>query len=204
MNKTGYVFSLIGGVLAIVFSVMLVVTGPWLYASEEVIDFFEDNGQDMGSMWTTFGEYNRINPFLEDDLEDYVADYQKALEKVDARDLKDMGEDYEIEAFEDMADIYRDMEDYLPKLQLGLIACLIASVIGLIGAQVAVKFQVAGGVMVLVSSALTLIFSLVAGSIVPMVLASLLLVVGGVLQTVNRTSRIPYSHAAADGQEVQS
>lgn len=203
MNKTGYVFSLIGGVLAIVFTVMLIVTGPWLYAGEDVVDFAEDNSKDLGLMWTTFGDYNRINPFLEDDLEDYVADYQRAFGKVDARDLKVMSEDYELVAFKDMADIYKDIEEYLPKLQLGLIACLIASLIGLIGAQVALKFQVAGGVMVLVSSAMTLIFSLVAGSIVPMVLASLLLVIGGVLQTVKRTSKIPYN-MAMDRQEVQS
>lgn len=204
MNRTGYVFSLIGGVLAIVFSVMLVVTGPILYAGEVMADLVEDNSKDLGLMWTTFGDYNRINPFLEDDLEDYIADYQRAFGKVDARGLKDISEDYENEAFEDMAHIYKDMEDYLPKLQLGLLACLIASVLGLVGAQVALKYQVAGGVMVLVSSAMTLIFSLVAGSIVPMVLASLLLVVGGVLQTVQRTPKIPYDHMAAGGQEVQS
>ena len=184
MNKAGYIISLIGGVLAILFSVLLVLTGPILFMWGEADDFIADNKVNMGEMWVYLGQYYDVDTFLESDLDDYIEGYVDAFSKVDADALEDMGDEYDIKAFDDVADIYEDFEGYLPNLKLGIIACLAASVIALVGAEIARRFRVAGGVMVLAAAALTLIFSLVANSIIPMAFASLLLILGGVFQIV--------------------
>lgn len=182
MNKAGHIISIIGGVLAILFSVLLVVTGPALYAGDEVRHFIAANEDDLGPMWVHLGEYYGAKGFLQSDLNDYMDDYRDALQRVDANDLEDMAGTYDMDAFHDMAGIYADIEAYLPKLETGVAACLIASVVALVGAQIAKRYRTAGGVMVLCGGALTLVFSLVASSIVPMALASLLLILGGLLQ----------------------
>jgi hypothetical protein len=197
VNKVGFVISLVGGVLAILFSVLLIITGPVLYAWDDVYDFISDNKADLGKIWTYLGEYNGAAPFLQSDLGDYVDNYTQILQNVDASELEKIGEKYDIEAYRDLAGIYKDFESYLPKLWLGVIACLVASVIALAGAELAKNYRIAGGSMVLSGAALTLIFSLVASSIVPMALASVLLILGGVFQIVKTKA-----HAAVQGEEL--
>lgn len=189
MNKTGYVFSLIGGVLAVVFSVLLVVSGPVLFAGEDARDYVDEYGDDFERMWTTFGDYHGVGLLTEDDdLADYVSDYSKALRRTDVDELEEIADEYDYEAFEDLSDLYGDVEGYLPSLRTGIIGCLIASALALLGAQVARRFRIAGGVIVLLGALGTLAFSLVASSIIPMALATLLLIIGGVLQIVKTKS----------------
>ncbi|MDD5018436.1 MAG: hypothetical protein PHO15_10085 [Eubacteriales bacterium] len=199
MNKAGYIFSIIGGVLAILFSVMLIVTGPILFAEDDIDEFVSENADNLGAMWTYLGDYNGVDAFLENDFSDYMSGYIEVLQNVDADELKDIGEKYDVKAFDDLADIYADAEAYLPMLKIGVIACLIASVIALIGAEIARNYRIAGGAMVLSGAALTLIFSLVAASIVPMALASLLLIVGGIFQIIK-----PKAAKAIENKEVAS
>ena len=189
MNKAGLIISLFGGILAIFFSVLLIFTGPVLFIGDDISDFVSEYNQDMAKIWVSLGDYYGADPFLQRDLEDYIDEYAVVLQDVNAGGLEAAGETYDMEAFYDLAGIYEDFEAYLPKLQLGVIACIIASVIGLIGAQVARKYRTVGGVMVILGGGLTLIFSLVASSIIPMALASLLLILGGVLQMAKRQVR---------------
>lgn len=198
MNKVGYIISLVGGVLAMLFSVLLIISGPVLFAGNDVYDFVSDNSQQFGTMWRYIGEYNGAKALLENDFEDYVDEYTDILQDVDADKLEDIGKAYDVEAFNDLADIYQDGEEYLPKLRIGVIACLISSVIALVGAELARRYRVAGGAMVLSSAALTLIFSLVASSIVPMAVASLLLILGGVFQIINTKGK----EVTAQSQEI--
>lgn len=182
MRKAGYVISLVGGILALMLSVLMIVTGPYFRLGDDVSRFCTRNQDKLGEMWADIGEYFGIGLLLRVDLDDYIDDYADVLEDLDADDLKDIGDEYHLEAFDDAARIFRDAEEYLPSLRLGVIACVIASVIALVGNEIARKYRVAGGVMVLSGSAFTLIFSLVASSIITMAAASLLLVLGGVLQ----------------------
>ena len=182
MNKTGFVFSLIGGVLAILFSVLLVVTGPYFFAGSDIADFTEENQGDLMQIWRNIGRYNDVPMFWETDLDDYVDGYSKIVQKMDAEELRDIGDEYNMDAYDDLARIYADVDEYIPTLELSVIACLIAAVIALAGAAVAKINRIAGGVMVLSGAALLLIFSLLASSILPMALASLLLLIGGLLQ----------------------
>ncbi len=182
MNKAGFVFSLIGGVLAILFSVLLVVTGPFFFAGSDIADFTEENQDDLLQIWRNIGRYNDVPMFWETDLDDYVQGYSKILQRMDAEELRDIGDEYHVEAYNDLARIYGDMDEYIPRMRLSVIACLISAVIALAGAAVAKIKRVAGGVMVLSGAGLLLIFSLLASSILPMALASLLLLVGGLLQ----------------------
>ena len=182
MNKAGFVFSLIGGVLAILFSVLLVITGPYFFAGSDIADFSEENQGDLLLMWRNFGRYNDVPMLWETDVDDYVDGYSKALQKLDTEELRDMGNEYSMEAYDDLARIYGDVNEYIPRLRISVIACLISAVIALAGAAVAKIQRIAGGVMVLSGAALLLIFSLLASSILPMALASLLLFIGGLLQ----------------------
>lgn len=182
MNKTGFVFSLIGGVLAILFSVLLVVTGPYFFAGSDFADFAEENEGDLLQVWRNIGQYNDVPMFWETDLNDYVDGYSKIVQKMDAEELRDIGEAYNMDSYDDLARIYADVDEYIPRLKLSVIGCLISAVIALAGAAVAKLSRIAGGVMVLAGAALLLIFSLLASSILPMALASLLLLIGGLLQ----------------------
>jgi len=182
MNKAGFVFSLIGGVLAILFSVLLVITGPYFFAGSDISAFAEENGDDLLLIWRDIGEYNDVPILWRTDLDEYVDQYSEILQKMDAEELRDIGDTYQMDAFDDLARIYGHMEDYIPRLKLCVIACLIASVIAMAGAAIAKVARIAGSVMVFTGAGLLLIFSLLASSILPMALASLLLLVGGLLQ----------------------
>jgi hypothetical protein len=182
VNKAGYGISLVGGILAVIFSALLLITGPVFFAGSDVSRFYERNRDKLDEMWADVGDYYGVELFLKDDLKNYIDGYTNILGDVGANDLRDIGKQYNEEAFDDAARLYEDLSAYLPSLKLGVIACVAASVIALIGAEAARKYRIAGGIMVLSAGALTLIFSLVAGSIVPMALASLLLLLGGVLQ----------------------
>jgi hypothetical protein len=116
------------------------------------------------------------------DLDDFVDGYAKILHKLDAKELRKIGDEYGMESFDDLARLYGDIQEYVPTLKICVLVCLIASVIAMAGAAVAKVARIAGGVMVLASAALLLIFSLLASSILPMALASLLLLAGGLLQ----------------------
>ena len=182
MNKAGFVFSLIGGVLAILFSVLLVVTGPYFFAGSDIAEFANENEDDLLPIIQNIGEYNDVQMFWETDLDEFVTGYSKIIQKLDAQELRDIGDEYDMNAFDDLSRIYADIEEYVPKLKICVLACLIASVLALAGAAVARKARIAGGVMVLTGAGLLLIFSLLASSILPMALASLLLLIGGLMQ----------------------
>jgi hypothetical protein len=205
LNKTGYVFSLIGGVLAVVFSVLLVITGPYFFAGSDVSHFISANSEvlpdgntNLGLIWTDIGDYYGLDPILKVSFDDYISGYQDVFHDISADDLDDMADKYDMDSFHKLSVIYGKFEDYLPKLEMGVIACLAASIIALVGAQVARRYRAAGGAMVLSAAALTLIFSLIASSILPMALASVILVLGGLLQLVK-----PKESAALSGQQAE-
>jgi hypothetical protein len=189
LNKVGYIISIVGGILAVVFSMLLIITGPVFFAGDDVYHFISDNSNymsdnsnNLGKMWVDIGNYYKIDPFLKNNLGDYISGYTDALQNLSARDLEEMSTKYDMDAFHDLAGIYNKFEGYLPKLEIGFMVCLVASVAALAGAELARKFRVAGGATVLSAAALTLIFSLIASSIIPMAAASLLLMLGGLLQ----------------------
>lgn len=182
MNKAGFVFSLIGGVLAILFSVLLVVTGPYFFAGDDIAEFTSENEDDLLPIARNIGEYNDVPMFWETDLDEFVTGYSKIIQKLDAQKLRDIGDEYEMDAFDDLALIWQDVEEYIPKLKICVLACLIASALALAGAAIARSARIAGGVLVLAAAGLLLIFSLLASSILPMALASLLLIAGGLMQ----------------------
>jgi len=182
MNKAGFVFSLIGGIFAILFSVLLVITGPYFFAGNDILAFAEENEDDLLLIWRNIGGYHDVPMLGRTDLGDYVDKYSEIIENMDAEELRDIGDTYRMDAFDDLARIYRHMEDYIPRLKLCVIACLISSVIAMAGAAIAKVARIAGSVMVFAAAGLLLIFSLLASSILPMALASLILLIGGLLQ----------------------
>jgi hypothetical protein len=70
MNKAGSVFSLIGGVFAILFSVLLVITGPYFFAGSDISAFAEENEDDLLLIWRDIGEYNDVPILWRADLGD--------------------------------------------------------------------------------------------------------------------------------------
>ena len=189
MNKAGYIISLVASILAIILSILLIAVGPVLTIGPDVSNFYGEYEDDIADMWTMLDEYNGAQPFIEADLEDYIDEHAEIVEDLDARELSKIAERYDSEAFADLADIFEDNADYLPKLRLGVIGCLAASILALIGAEIARRFRIAGGVMVLAGASLTLIFSLIGGAIVPMAAASLLMMLGGVFQILQPSEK---------------
>lgn len=181
MNKAGYCISLIGGVLALALSVLMILSGPIFTFGDDVSRFLTRNRDKLDEMVADIGDYYGADLLLEGDLDAYIEDYTDISQDIDANELEDIGAAYKESAFDDAARLYRKFDEYLLSLKIGVIACTAASVIALIGAQVR-RNRVAGGVMVLSAASLTLIFSLVAGSIISMAPASLMLILGGVMQ----------------------
>ncbi len=182
MNKVGYIISLVGGVLAVFLSVMLIVVGPVLTLGPEVKDFYAENKDNLFDMWVKMGDYNGTESFLQVDFGEYVDEYAGIIKGLDASELDEIAEEYDSEAFADLANIFEDNEEYWPKLRLGVIGCLVASVVALVGAELARRKRIVGGAFVLAGAAMTLVFSLVGGAIAPMAAASLVLILGGILQ----------------------
>lgn len=204
MNKAGYTISLIGGVLALVLSVLMVVTGPIFAFGDEASRFFTRNSDRLEYVFADIGDYYGVKPLLQDDLGTYIDDYMDVLQDIDADELEDIGAEYKESALDDIVKLYRKIDEYSLSLKIGVIACTAASIIALIGAQVR-KHRVAGGVMVLSAAAFTLIFSLVAGSIISMAPASLLLILGGVLQVAKpKSQKAIQSPGELSGGGVQS
>lgn len=203
MNKTGYCISLIGGVLALALSVLMIITGPIFSFGGDVSRFLTRNWDKLDEMVADVGDYYGARPLLQEDLDTYIEDNTAVWDDIDANKLEDIGRQYNEDAFSDAARLYGKFDEYLLNLKIGASACVAASVIALIGAQVR-KRRVAGGVMVLSAAALTLIFSLVAGSIISMAPASLLLILGGVLQIAKPKVRAIQSPGEFSGGGVQS
>lgn len=203
MNKAGYCISLIGGVLALVLSVLMIITGLIFTFGDDASRFLSRNRDRLDEMVAEIGDYYGAKPLLQDDLGTYIEDFTDISEDIDANELEDIGAEYKDDAFSDAARLYRKGDEYLLSLKIGVIACAVASIIALIGAQVR-KHRVAGGVMVLSAASLTLIFSLAAGSIISMAPASLLLILGGVLQIAKPKSPAVQSPGEISGGEVQS
>lgn len=181
MNRGGYVTSMVGAVLALVFSMLLPLTGFWWTAGGDLSRFIEERGDRIGSMWELLGRYQGTDDFMESDLSEYMDQYKEALEKTDSTDLEVLADKYDSAAFRDMAAIVAKLENLRLRLWIGSAACLLASVAVLIGAQVARVRPKAGGVTALCASILTLGFSVLAGSALPMALASLLLLIGSLV-----------------------
>ncbi len=195
MNKAGFVFSLIGGVLAILFSVLLPVSGLYFFAGSDAAEFAAENGDDLLTIVEDIGHYNDVPMFWEGDLDDSVSGMAKVFQKLDSQELRKIGDEYDVKAFDDLAKLYNDVDDFIPRLRVCAIASIIAAVIAMAGAAIAKIARVAGGVMVLASAGLLLIFSLLVSSILPMALASLLLLVGGLLQIARPKAAEPAKEA---------
>jgi len=181
MSRGGYVTSMVGGVLALVFAMLMLLTGFLWAVGGDLSTFFEERGDRIGSMWELLGRYQGVDDFLKDDLSEYVTEYKAALEKTNSEDLEALADKYNSAAFRDMAAIVAKVESLRLRLIIGTILSVLASVAALIGAQVARVRQRAGAVTVLCSSILTLGFSLLAGSVLPMAAASLLLLIGSLV-----------------------
>jgi hypothetical protein len=181
MSRGGYVTSMVGGVLALVFAMLMLLTSFLWAVGGDLSRFFEERGDRVGSMWQLLGRYQGVDDFLKDDLSTYVVEYKAALEKTDSEDLEALADKYDSAAFADMAAIVAKVETLRLRLILGTIFSVLASVAALIGAQVARVRLKAGAVTVLCASILTLGFSLLGGSVLPMAVASLLLLIGSLV-----------------------
>lgn len=181
MSRGGYKTSMVGAVLALVFSMLLLLTGFLWTLGGDLSRFFEERGDRIGSMWELLGRYQGTHKFLETDLAQYVDEYKEALNQTDSEDLEALADKYDSAAFADMAAIVAKWEGLKLRLIIGCILSVLSSVAALVGAQVARVRLKAGAVTVLIASILTLGFSLLAGSVLPMAVASLLLLIGSLV-----------------------
>jgi hypothetical protein len=172
---------MVGGVLALAFAMLMVLTGFLWAVGGDLSNFFEERGDRVGSMWELLGRYQGVDDFLKDDLSEYASEYKVALEQTDSQDLEALADKYDSAAFRDMAAIVAKVEALRLRLIIGTVLSVLASVAALIGAQVARVRLKAGAVMLLCASILTLGFSLLAGSVLPMAVASLLLFIGSLV-----------------------
>jgi hypothetical protein len=190
---------MVGGVLALVFAMLMLLTSFLWAVGGDLSRFFEERGDRVGSMWKLLGRYQGVDDFPQDDLGEYVTEYKAALEKTDSEDLEALAEKYDSAAFADMAAIVAKVEALRLRLIIGTVMSALASVAALIGAQVARVRLKAGAATVLCASVLTLGFSLLAGSVLPMAVASLLLLIGSLVLMKGQTG----TPAGPDrGQEV--
>ncbi len=204
MNKAGYCISIIGGVLALVLSMLMILSGPIFTIGDDVSRFLTRNWDKLDDMAADVDRYYGVPLLLQQSLNNYIEDNIDVWKDMDADELEDIGAEYDESAFSDAARLYNRGDEYRMSLTIGVIACVAASIIALAGAQIR-KQRVVGGVMVLSAAALTLIFSLIAGSIITMAPAALLLILGGVLQLGK--PKVPALQSQAEeisGGEVQS
>ncbi len=181
MNRGGYVTSMTGAVLALVFSMLLLLTSFMWALGGDLSRFFEERGDRVGSMWELLGKYHDTAKFLETDLSMYVDDYKVALDKTTSEDLEALADKYDSAAFADMAAIVAKWEGLKLRLYIGMVMSVLASVAALAAAQVARVRLKAGAVTILICSILTLGFGILGGSALPMAVASLLMLIGSLV-----------------------
>lgn len=181
MSRGGYVTSMAGGVLALVFAVLMLLTGLLWAVGGDLVRFFEERGDRVGSMWKLLGRYHGVADFLQDDLGEYVTEYKEALKQTNSKDLEALADKYDSAAFRDMAAIVAKLKALRVRLIVGTVMSVLAAVAALVGAQVAKVRLKAGAVTILCASILTLGFSWLAGSVLPMAAASLLMLIGSLV-----------------------
>jgi len=181
MSRGGYVTSMVGGVLALVFAMLMLLTGFWWTVGGDLVRFFEERSDRVGSMWKLLGRYHGVADFPQDDLGKYVEEYKEALKNTGSEDLEALADKYNSAAFRDMAAIVAKLEALRVRLIAGTVMCVLSAVAALVGAQVAKVRLKAGAITILCASVLTLGFSLLAGSVLPMAAASLLLLIGSLV-----------------------
>ena len=200
MNRGGYVTTMLGAVLALVFSMLMLLTSFLWALGGDLSRFLEERGDRVGSMWELLGKYHDASKFLETDFAAYVDDYKVVLEETGSEDLEALAEKYDSAAFADMAAIVAKWEALKLRLWIGTVMSVLASVAALIGAQAARVRPKAGAVTILIASILTLGFSLLAGSVLPMAVASLLLLIGSLVLLKQRGGAS--ADAGGRGREV--
>ncbi len=181
MSRGGYLTSMTGAVLALVFSMLMLLTSFLWSLGGDLSRFFEERGDRVGSMWELLGKYHDAAQFLETDLSTYVDDYKVVLAETTSEDLEKLADKYDSEAFADMAAIVDKWEGLKLRLYIGMVMSTLASVAALAAAQVARVRLKAGAVTILVCSILTLGFGVLGGSALPMALASLLMLIGSLV-----------------------
>ena len=181
MNRGGYITSMTGAVLALVFSMLMLLTSFLWALGGDLSRFFEERGDRVGSMWELLGKYHDAAKFLEPDLSTYVDDYKVVLAETTSEDLEKLADKYDSEAFADMAAIVAKWEGLKLRLYIGMVLSVLASVAALAAAQVARVRPKAGAVTILVCSILTIGFGILGGSALPMAVASLLMLIGSLV-----------------------
>lgn len=137
MSRGGYLTSMVGGVLALVFAMLMLLTGFWWAVGGDLVRFFEERGDRVGSMWKLLGRYHGVDDFPQEDLGEYVTEYKAALENTTSEDLEALADKYDSAAFRDMAAIVAKVEALRMRLIIGTVLSVLAAVAALIGAQVA-------------------------------------------------------------------
>ncbi len=181
MNRGGYLTSMTGAVLALVFSMLMLLTSFLWALGGDLSRFFEERGDRVGSMWELLGKYHDAAKFMETDLSTYVEDYKVVLDKTTSEDLEKLADKYDSKAFADMAAIVAKWEGLKLRLYIGMAVSVLASVAALIAAQLAHVRRKPAAVTILVCSILTLGFGILGGSALPMGVASLLLLIGSLV-----------------------
>ena len=189
MSRGGYVTSMVGGVLALVFAMLMLLTGFLWAVGGDLVRFFEERGDRVGSMWKLLGRYHGVADFPKEDLGKYVPEYKEALENTTSEDLEALADKYDSAAFRDMAAIVARLEALRVRLIIGTVMSVLSAVAALVGAQVAKVRLKAGAITILCASVLTLGFSLLAGSVLPMAAASLLLLIGSLVLLSGRKAQ---------------
>ncbi len=181
MSRNGYLTSMTGAVLALVFSMLMLLTSFLWALGGDLSRFFEERGDRVGSMWELLGKYHDAAVFLKTDLSTYVDDYKVVLTETTSEDLETLADKYDSKAFADMAAIVAKWEGLELRLYIGMAMSVLASVAALAAAQLARVRLKAGAVTILVCSILTLGFGVLGGSVLPMAVASLLMLIGSLV-----------------------
>ncbi len=198
MKKTAFILGYAGGIMALVFSLLMIYLVPLSFLSKTVEDIKSDMKNENVVAFNEVALYSGSHP--DDPITDYsksgLTDY--AVKVARQSDLSISEAVYE----DTMAFAYKTALDGIVNIVLIGVSVIFA-VLAFIGSLVVRKHSTGGAVFMLVSSLILLLAAIYTGTIIPMAAASVMLAAAGIFAFIPVHRQMPAEVHARNRQKAQ-
>jgi hypothetical protein len=198
MKKITFVLGYTGGILALVFSLLMIYLVPINFVSKTVEDIkYEMKNENVVA-------FNEVALYSANHPGDQITDYSESgLIDYASRVAKQSGLAIKESVYEDtMAFVYRTALDGIISVALVGISIIFA-ILAFIGSLVVRKHSTGGAVFMLVSSLILLLSAIYTGTLIPMAAASAVLAAAGILAFIPEHRQVPAEIHARNRQKAQ-
>lgn len=185
MKKAGFLLGLIGGILAFIFTIIMIFTGLAKLAYGFVLNEFDGMGEPMIDMMDDFEDIDSFEDFEDWDMEGF--------EDWDLEDWDLEDQELDLQIFEDQ------IAKQITGMWISIILSFLLSIFAIVGAAICKAKPKLGGIFMLIAGIGVFICSIFAWGVAFMWIATVLLLLGGIFALIpGKDAPPPLSAAAAD------